>query len=134
MGCGILIFKTKNNNIKEVKYSDFWAAFLNGMPLGVLFAGFVFALLGIMLNALLKSNKRDPMTESTPVQFSWKFFWNDNVKRLLKSAATTIIVVFLSIRFFKELTGVGDAISMLYCFGVGFGIDKAIAALKSKTQ
>jgi hypothetical protein len=115
-----------------MKYPDFWAAFLNGMSLGTLFAGFAFALLGVLLNALLKTTKRSPLSERTPIDFSWQFFWNDNVKRFFKSGLTTIIVIFLSLRFFKELTGGGDAISMLYCFGVGFGLDMAIAALKKK--
>lgn len=118
---------------KTIKYPDFWAAFLNGMPLGVLFAGFLFAIIGVALNALLKTTKRDPLSERTPTEFSWNFFWNDNVKRLLKSAATTIIVIFLSIRFFKELTGAGSEVLMLYSFGIGFGIDKAIWALRKKT-
>lgn len=117
----------------ENKYPDFWAAFLNGMPLGVLFAGFAFATLGVLLNALLKTTSRDPLSTRTPTEFSWAFFWNDNIKRLLKSALTTIIVIFLSLRFFKELTG-SDVISMLYCVGVGFSIDKAIAALRKKTE
>lgn len=116
------------------KYPDFWAAFLNGMPLGVLFAGFAFALLGVALNALLKAAKRDPMSSNSPVEFSWKFFWNDNVKRFLRSSITTIIVIFLSLRFFREITGVGGEISMLYCFGVGYGIDLAIAKLISKAS
>lgn len=115
-----------------MKYPEFWAAFLNGIPLGVLFAGFVFSFIGVLLNALLKTAKRDPLTEHTPVQFSWGFFWADNVKRFLKSALTTIIVIFISLRFFKELTGSGTELSMLYCFGVGFGIDMAIMAIKKK--
>lgn len=115
------------------KYPDFWASFLNGMPLGVLFAGFVFALLGVLLNALLKTSTRDPLNTRTPVEFSWKFFWSDNVKRFINSGVTTLIVIFLSLRFFKELTGVQDSVSMIYCFGVGFSIDKAILALKKKT-
>jgi H+/Cl- antiporter ClcA len=118
--------------MKEVKYPEFWAAFLNGIPIGVLVAGFVFALIGVLLNALLKTAKRDPMTSSSPVQFSWSFFWNDNLKRFLKSALTTIIVIFVSLRFFKELTGSGTELSMIYCFGVGFGIDMAILAIKKK--
>ena len=116
------------------KYPDFWAAFLNGMPLGVLFAGFIFALLGVLLNALLKTASRDPMASRTPVEFSWKFFWNDNVKRFINSGLTTLVVIFLSLRFFKELTGVEDSISMVYCFGVGFAIDKAVMALKKKVN
>ena len=114
------------------KYPDFWAAFLNGMPLGVLFAGFVFALLGVLLNALLKASARNPLSDRTPVEFSWKFFWSDNVKRFINSGLTTLIAIFLSLRFFKELTGVEDSISMIYCFGVGFAIDKAVMALKKR--
>lgn len=115
------------------KYPDFWAAFLNGMPLGVLFAGFVFALLGVLLNALIKASSRNPNSERTPVEFSWKFFWSDNVKRFINSGLTTLIAIFLSLRFFKELTGVEDSISMIYCFGVGFGIDKAVMKLKKRS-
>jgi len=114
------------------KYPDFWAAFLNGMPLGVLFAGFAFALLGVLLNALLKASSRDPNDSRTPMQFSWGFFWSDNVRRFINSGLTTVIVIFLSLRFFKELTGVQDSVSMIYCFGVGFAIDKAVMALKKR--
>jgi H+/Cl- antiporter ClcA len=118
--------------MKEVKHPDFWAAFLAGIPVGVLVAGFVFALIGVLLNALLKTAKRDPLSESSPVEFSWEFFWNDNVRRFLKSAITTTIVIFISLRFFKELTGSGTELSMLYCFGVGFSIDRAIIMLSKK--
>lgn len=118
----------------KIKYPDFWAAFLNGIPIGALVAAFAFALLGVLLNALLKTAKRNPLTDSSPVQFSWSYFWNDNLKRFLKSALTTIIVIFISIRFFKELTGAGNELSMLYAFGVGFGIDLAIIKIKSKIE
>lgn len=116
-----------------MKYPDFWGAFLNGMPLGILFAAFLFALIGVWLRALLTTAKRDPLKDRSPVEFSWKFFFNDNVKRFVKSGVTTLIVIFLSIRFFKELTGTGDELLMLYSLGVGFGIDKAIDALRKKT-
>ena len=118
---------------KTIKYPDFWAAFLNGIPIGSLVAAFCFALLGVLLNALLKTAKRDPLTDVSPVQFSWSFFWNDNVKRFLKSGLTTLIVIFVSLRFFKELTGVGTELSMMYAFGIGFSIDRAIVMIKSKT-
>lgn len=117
--------------MNKTKYPDFWAAFLNGMPLGTLFAGFLFASLGVLLNALIKGLKRDPMSARTPYNWSWRFFFNDNTKRLLFSGMITLIVIFLSLRFFNELTG-STEISMLYAFGVGFGIDKAIARLETK--
>jgi len=118
--------------MKETKNPDFWGAFLAGIPVGVLVAGFVFALIGVLLNALLKTAKRDPLTASSPVEFSWSFFWNDNVRRFLKSGLTTLIVIFISLRFFNELTGSGTELSMLYCFGVGFSIDRAIIILSKK--
>ena len=116
------------------KYPDFRAAFLNGMPLGVLFAGFLFAFLGVTLNALLKAAKRNPMSDKSPIEFSAKFFWSDNVKRFAISAATTVIVIFLSLRFFRELAGTSGELSMLYCLGVGLGLDAAIAKLINKSK
>jgi len=53
---------------------------------------------------------------------------------LLQSALTTIIVIFLSIRFFKELTGASNEFLMLYCVGVGLGIDIAVAKLKKRAN
>jgi len=111
------------------KYPDFWAAFLNGMPLGVLYAGFVFALLGVLLNALLGTRKRDPNSPRTPFKFSLSFFFSDNTFRLFNNGLTTLIVIFLSMRFVNELTGVAVA-SMGYAFFVGFGIDEAVQRLK----
>ena len=113
---------------KIIKYPDFWGAFLNGMPLGVLYAGFAFAVLGIILNALLGTNKRDPMSERTPFKFSYRFFFSDNFRRFVKNWLTSIIVIFLSLRFVNEL---GFAMSMGYAFIVGFGIDEAVQRLKN---
>jgi len=118
--------------MNTTKYPQFWAAFLDGMPLGTLFAGFVFALMGVLLNAILKALKRDPNSARTPYEWSWRFFFSDTIQRLILSGVATIIVIFLSLRFFQELTG-STELSMLYAFGVGFGLDKAIAKLQSKT-
>lgn len=119
--------------MKETQYPEFWNAFLAGIPLGVLFAGFVFAIIGVLLNGLLKAATRNPEKVGTPVQWSWKTFWSQNLKRFLTSAAITLLVIFVSLRFFKEITGSGTELSMFYSFGIGFGIDKAIIALKKKT-
>lgn len=113
------------------KNPDFWGALLNGIPLGVLFAGFFFALLGVLLNALLGTKKRDPASPRTPFKFSWGFFFSDNTARLLKNGLTTLIVIFLSLRFVDQLIAGSTGLSMGYAFVVGFGIDEAIQRLKN---
>jgi len=117
--------------MNNTKYPEFWAAFLNGMSLGTICAAFLFALVGVYLNAALKGLKRDPASTRTPYEWSWKFFLKDTLPRLMLSWSITIIVIFLSLRFFKELTGSGE-LTMFYAFGVGFGLDEAIARFKPK--
>lgn len=113
------------NSIK----SDFLEQFLGNLPIGVLIAGFVFAFLGIWLRTLTGAAKRNVAKPTTPDKWSWKYFWDDNVKRFLNSLFTAIIVIFFSIRFVENLTGSG--ITMFYCVGIGFGLDKAIEAIKN---
>jgi hypothetical protein len=110
----------------------FMQQFLGGISPGMLAAGFVFALLGVALSLLLNTTKRDPLAARTPVEFSWSFFWSDNSVRIYRSAATALIVIFLSLRFSKEL--IGSELTMLYSFGIGFGLDKAIEKLRTKTK
>lgn len=107
---------------------DFFDAFLAGMSAGTLLAGFAFAIIGVALSLLLDTTTRNPMSERSPVVFSWQFFWSDNFLRIIKSIVTTILVIFISLRFAKNIIG-ADA-TPFYAFGVGFGLDKAIKALK----
>lgn len=109
--------------------TDFFAQILGSIPLGVLLAGFVFAFGGIWLRSLIGAAKRDPKKPTTPDDWSWHYFWNDNVKRFFNGLFTAIIVIFFSIRFVENLTGSG--ITMIYCVGVGMGLDKAIEAIKN---
>lgn len=114
------------------KYPDFWAAFLNGLPLGTLFAAFIFALVGLAIRALVIAQYRDPASPRTPQQWSWAFWRKDNLPRLLNSAALTILVIFVSIRFVNELTG--KELSMFYALGLGLFFDWAVGALIKKAK
>ena len=109
--------------------NEFMEYVLGGMTLGKFGAAFFFSLLGVFLSLLLSTTKRDPLSERTPTKFNWKFLWSDNAIRLYKSTITTLIVIFLSIRFAKE--HVGEEASMIYSLSIGLGIDKAIEKLKS---
>lgn len=99
--------------------------FLSGISPGTFIAGFLMAVIGIAFSALVGTTKRDVNSERTPFHFSWKFFFNDNSIRLVKSVLTALIAIFLSFRFAQEF--IGQKFSMFYAFLVGFGLDYVVA-------
>lgn len=110
--------------------SDFWANFIGGMNAGQFLAAMVMALVGVFLSLLLASTKRDPNSARSPFHFSWSFLISDNAKRLYKSAATTLLVIFISLRFADHL--IGKHASMIYALMLGLGLDQVIALWKKK--
>lgn len=119
------LIQVTTGSVKE----DFFQQVLGTLSLGVLLASFFFAFLGVWLRTLTGAAKRDPLKPTTPDKWDWKYFWNDNVKRFAGSFFTTLIVIFISIRFVQNFTG--SALTMVYCFFLGFGLDKAIEAIKN---
>lgn len=113
-------------------FAIFKAEFWGSLNPGMLSAAFVMAVIGIALSLLLFTTKRDPLSERTPTHFSWKFFWNDNLKRILKSITLTVLVLFVTIRFSQEL--MGQKLTMFYAFSLGLGLDKVIEMLKKKKE
>lgn len=113
-------------------FAIFRAEFWGTLNPELLAAAFVMALIGIALSLLLFTTKRDPMSDRTPIEFSWKFFWNDNLKRVLKSIALTILVLFVTIRFSQEI--MGQKLTMFYAFSLGLGLDKVIETIKKKKE
>lgn len=57
-------------------------------------AAMLFALLTAGAMSLFRVKKRDVASSRTPEDFSWRFFWNDNLKQIIG----TLILVFLTIR------------------------------------
>lgn len=102
------------------------------LSVGKFLAAFVFSLVGVALSLLYGTTKRDPNSNRTPLCFSWDFFWSDNMKRILKSAATTILTVFVSLRFTKEL--LGFELSMVIAFLIGLCLDRIAEVLKQKQK
>lgn len=100
-----------------------------GIDANKFIAAGIFALVGVFLSLLLGTTKRDVESPRTPIQFDWNYFWSDNTKRFLTSLATGIIVIFVSLRFAKELFGV--ELSMIYSFGCGLGFDRLIEYFKN---
>lgn len=85
-----------------------------------------FALLAAALSLLLQTTKRDIDSENTPLHFSWQFLWQDNIKRIV----TSLILIYVAIRFTPQLFGV--EISDFWAFVIGFINDKLAQFIKDK--
>lgn len=93
-----------------------------GMSVDQFCAAFVFTLIGVALSLFLDASKRNPVSVNSPIEWSWQYFWNDNLKRILRVVFTSILVIFVSLRFTKELFG--REISMFFAFVIGLSLDQ----------
>lgn len=109
--------------------SDYFKLILGSTPAATFFAAYTFALIGIFVSLQTHANNRDISSPETPVQFSYKFLALDNLIRLVGSAFTVLLTLFIMLRFSVEL--LGTPLSMLTAFALGFGYDKAFQALKN---
>ena len=98
---------------------------LGNMPVAAFLAAFFFALIGVTISLLLQANKRDPGASSTPYHFSYRFLLQDNWKRIVLS----LLLIFVTIRFYSELTG--KELSMYFALGIGLGLDKLAQVVKN---
>lgn len=93
-----------------------------GMGVDQFAAAFVFTLVGVALSLFFDASRRNPVSVESPIEWSWNYFWNDNIKRILKAIFTGILVIFVSLRFTKELFG--REISMFFAFVIGLSLDQ----------
>jgi low temperature requirement protein LtrA len=84
-------------------------------------ASLVFALLGVVVVLLLKAQKRDKTSRSTPYQFNFWFLILDNLREVVLG----FLLLLLALRFSVEYAG--TEITMYYALGLGFGIQKDFA-------
>jgi len=66
-----------------------------------LFGFFWFFLIGYIIYALTEISGRDVQSPTTPVKWSWKFWFHDNWRRYL----TTILCTYILFRFYVEFVG-----------------------------
>nr|WP_294922227.1 hypothetical protein [uncultured Flavobacterium sp.] len=90
-------------------------------------AALFFALIGVIVILLLKSNKRDKTSLNTPFEFSFKFLIQDNLKEIVLG----FLLIILALRFSVEYAGVN--LTMVYALGVGLSIQK-LAGYISKLE
>lgn len=89
---------------------------------------FFFSLVGAAISLLLAGANRKVEKVTTPYKFSLLFLLKDNWKRI----TLNLLVIFVTIRFFKELTGF--ELSLFFCLAIGFSYDKLLQLLKKKTE
>lgn len=86
-----------------------------------------FAFLGVMIVLLAGTKLRDPNSGASPSKFSWKYLWNDNLKRIILN----IVCVVITLRFMPEITGWDLSVFKGLCIGLAW--DGIFLLIKQKT-
>lgn len=105
---------------------EFTAILLGDQTPAAFTALMFYALLTAALSLLLQTTKRDVVSDRTPVDFSWLFFFRDNARRIVASLG----LIYLALRFAPEIMGV--EITPFWACIVGFNSDKLAQLLKDK--
>lgn len=71
---------------------------------------------GIILSLRIQAPKRDKLSDSTPIKFSWRFLLQDNLKQWIES----LVFVFLSIRIGADAWGVVPTYVSAVIMGLSF--------------
>ena len=123
----ITVFAQETVGIETAYEDTFLGSILNGMPLVTFMASWALAMIGVVIGLLSDIIRREKASTHSPVQFSFKYWWNDNWRRILM----TIMVIPIAIISYKQFSG-GEAISTLTAFGLGFGSDHLVEIVKRK--
>ena len=99
-----------------------------GNNISTLAAAFVFSLIGIFITLLLGTTARRPLSDSSPIHFSWSYLLSDNFKRIV----ATLLMVIVSLRFMNDLFGF--QLSSWHGFIIGSGWDGLAFLIKQKTN
>lgn len=91
-----------------------------------LLSTYFYAYLGAITSLLYQTVKRNPESTHSPLHFSLNYLWSDNSKRCLRS----IILIFICIRFSKEIIGINA--TLYSSFLIGFSVDKLSEFIKKK--
>lgn len=88
----------------------------------------VFAAAGVFLILMAGTKLRDPKSVNSPQEFSWRYLWSDNAKRIYASA----IAVLVTLRFLPEVLNLELTEFRAFCIGVGW--DGILLFVKQKSN
>lgn len=81
-------------------------------------AALFFALAGVIIILLIKSQKRNKLSPKTPLDFSWSFLLQDNIREIVLG----LLMILMALRFSMEYAG--EELTMWYALGVGLSLQK----------
>lgn len=104
---------------------QFLSQFLGTNDFIAFFVSFSWAVLGFIGSLAFGVIRRNKASISTPEEFSWSFFFKDNILRFL----AVILFLFIGVVFYQETKG--EAITSYKALAFGLGIDQFVASLKN---
>jgi branched-subunit amino acid permease len=100
------------------KYPDFWSVLLGNGPHGFFFGYLAMGCIAAIAMFCILVAGRDKDGDKTPKPWSWRFFWINNLLRIV----STVVVLYLFVRVAYEYV---DGVWMiLLSIGLGFGFPK----------
>jgi len=96
-----------------------------------LITSFIFASLGIFIKWYFQTKAAVKHNPETPHQFSLCYWWDNNKPKMIAFLAT-IAVLFVTIRFPKEI--IGMEWSYAYALIVGLSFDRLAEIIKTKMK
>ena len=104
---------------------------LGSTTLEFLISFYIFAVLGVAFSMLLHYKRKviKDIKKQEYSSFSWKFWLSDNAVRV----ATSIITIFVVVRFYNELP-IDYDLNMFLGLLVGMSLDTVIIFIRNKTS
>ncbi len=99
---------------------------LGGMTFNYFIAMFLFALVGVIINLFSDVQRRNKSSKNSPKEFSFKYWWKDNWKRV------TATIVLLPIALLTTTDMFGVELTNGVAISIGFGADHIIEIIKHK--
>lgn len=89
---------------------------------------FIFAIMGVLLHSFKDVGDRNMESPNTPKNFSFKFYYRDNIKKYIAN----IVALYIVLRFFPNLFG--HDLSEFSAFLLGFSGDSIMTTFKKKSK
>lgn len=84
-------------------------------------SAFIFSFFGMFIRWYVRTKSGILHNENSPHSFSFSYWIRDNILPKLTSILSTIIIIFISLRFSVEIFSV--PVSMLFAFLIGLSFD-----------
>lgn len=126
------VISLKNEDISKIKQelakAQAKSDLFGGIPPISYLVGFVFALIGILINTTIITKRAIKKDEKTPPKFDFMFWLKDNQVRVTRWVGI-MAVIFIGMRFSNEI--LDQKFTMFLCFLLGLLIDSFIEYLKN---